>query len=237
MRRRADGGARWFATGHKAGTHRQASDGINRYTREYADDGSPTTAARANGFLDGEARQRMTTTLTRPTGTTQQNAVIGDHGGKYLTFRLDDEEYGVEILKVRELIGMMDITAVPRMPTYMKGVINLRGNVIPVIDLRLKFELKEIEHTDQTCIIVVNVGREIGIIVDTVSEVLDIAGNNIEPPPSMGGSLDTTFILGMGKVGDDVKILLDIDKVLTGDELADIACNAAAAVVEPAPSK
>jgi len=179
----------------------------------------------------------MTATLTRHTGTTRRDADTRNNGGKYLTFRLDDEEYGVEILKVRELIGMMDITAVPRMPTYMKGVINLRGNVIPVIDLRLKFELKEIEHTDQTCIIVVNVGREIGIIVDTVSEVLDITGDNIEPPPSMGGSLDTTFILGMGKVGDDVKILLDIDKVLTGNELTDIACNAAAAAVEPAPSK
>ncbi|MBN1514026.1 MAG: purine-binding chemotaxis protein CheW [Phycisphaerae bacterium] len=149
-----------------------------------------------------------------------------DHGGKYLTFKLADEEYGVEILKVREIIGMMDITAVPRMPAYMKGVINLRGKVIPVIDLRLKFNLNEIEHTDQTCIIVMDVGREIGIIVDTVSEVLDIVGEAIEPAPSMGGSLDTAFILGMGKVGDDVKILLDVDRVLTGDDVyIEQACN------------
>ncbi len=142
-----------------------------------------------------------------------------DHGGKYLTFKLTDEEYGVEILKVREINGIMDITAVPQMPAYMKGVINLRGKVIPVVDLRLKFGLKEIDHTEQTCIIVVDVGKEIGIIVDTVSEVLDVSEENIEPPPAMGGSVDTSFILGMGKVGDTVKILLDIDKVLNSDEL------------------
>ncbi len=142
---------------------------------------------------------------------------------KYLTFKLADEEYGVEILKVREIIGVMDITSVPRMPVYMKGVINLRGKVIPLMDLRLKFGLDEIAHTEQTCIIVVDVGKEIGIIVDTVSEVLDIKGENVEPPPSMGGSVDTSFILGMGKVGDAVKILLDISKVLTNEEMLDIA--------------
>lgn len=142
-----------------------------------------------------------------------------DEDHKYLTFKLAHEEYGVEILKVREINGLMDITAVPQMPVYMKGVINLRGKVIPVVDLRLKFGFEEIEHTEQTCIIVVDVGKEIGIIVDTVSEVLDIKRKNVEPPPSMGGLVDTSFILGMGKVGDDVKILLDIDKVLTGNEL------------------
>ncbi len=166
----------------------------------------------------------MTTTIAN-----QVEAAIaaGANGGKYLTFKLDDEEYGVEILKVREIIGMMGITAVPRMPTYMKGVINLRGKVIPVIDLRLKFGLEEIAHTDQTCIIVVDVGREIGIIVDTVSEVLDIGDDSIEPPPSMGGSLDTSFILGMGKVEEEVKILLDVDKVLTTEKLLviDDACE------------
>ncbi len=141
-------------------------------------------------------------------------------GGKFLTFKLADEEYGVEILKVREINGVMDITAVPRMPNYMKGVINLRGKVIPVIDLRLKFGLNEIEHTDQTCIIVVDVGQEIGIIVDTVSEVLDIPGESIEPAPSMGAAVETSFILGMGKVEEDVKILLDIDKVLSGEDFS-----------------
>lgn len=148
------------------------------------------------------------------------------HAGKFLTFALANEEYGVEILKVREIIGVMDITSVPRMPTYMKGVINLRGTVIPVVDLRLKFELEEAEHTEQTCIIVVDVGREIGIIVDTVSEVMDVKDENIEAPPAMGGDVDTSFILGMGKVGDEVKILLDIDKVLTAAELDNVTAVA-----------
>lgn len=150
----------------------------------------------------------------------------GDEESKYLTFKLADEEYGVEILKVRELIGIMNITCVPRMPVFMKGVINLRGKVIPVVDLRLKFGLEEIAYTEQTCIIVVDVGKEIGIVVDTVSEVLDIEGKDVDPPPSMGRSVDTSFILGMGKVGEAVKILLDIDKVLTTDELIDIASAA-----------
>jgi purine-binding chemotaxis protein CheW len=117
----------------------------------------------------------------------------------------------------------MGITTVPRMPHFVKGVINLRGNVIPVVDLRLKFELPELEHSDQTCIIVVDVGREIGIIVDTVSEVLDIKDEYIAPPPNMGAATDTSFILGMGKVGDAVKILLDIDRVLSAEELEEIA--------------
>ena len=163
---------------------------------------------------------------TARTGGDEGVSTPRDQEGKYLTFRLAEEEYGVEILKVREIIGVQSITAVPQMPTHMKGVINLRGMVIPVVDLRLKFGLEEAGHTDQTCIIVVDVGREVGVLVDTVSEVLDIRGENIEAPPAMGGSLDTSFILGMGKVGDAVKILLDIDKVLTCDELATIACAA-----------
>jgi purine-binding chemotaxis protein CheW len=173
--------------------------------------------------------------LTMDTATIEQaretegTQSLAQHGGKYLTFQLAQEEYGVQILKVREIIGLMGITAVPRMPDYMKGVINLRGKVIPVIDLRLKFGLEELEHTDQTCIIVVDVGREVGIIVDTVSEVLDIVGQNIEPPPSMGGNVDTSFILGMGKVGEEVKMLLDIDQVLTGQELCDMAAVASVA--------
>jgi purine-binding chemotaxis protein CheW len=177
----------------------------------------------------------MTTTLldeARTEGTSTSRA-IDDQESKYLTFQLADEEYGVEILKVREIIGVMEITAVPQMPIYMKGVINLRGKVIPVIDLRLKFSFQEIEYTEQTCIIVVDVGREIGIIVDTVSEVLDIPRGNIEPPPQIGGSLDTSFILGMGKVGEAVKILLDIDRVLTNEQTINLGeiCEAEAAAV------
>jgi purine-binding chemotaxis protein CheW len=158
--------------------------------------------------------------------------LLTEKGGKYLTFRLAEEEYGVEILKVREIIGLLDITAVPCMPSCVKGVINLRGKVIPVVDLRLKFSLPEAEHTDQTCIIVVDVGKEIGIIVDTVSEVLDVQDENIEPPPAVGAAVDTSFILGMGKVENEVKILLDISKVLVSDELMQVAAQVNAGAVE-----
>ncbi len=172
----------------------------------------------------------MATTLTDEprAGATQALEATRDKSGKYLTFKLADEEYGVEVLKVREIMGLIDVTAVPQMPPYMKGVINLRGKVIPVVDLRLKFGLQEIEHTEQTCIIVVDVGREIGIIVDNVCEVLDITRDCIEPPPAMGSAVDTSFILGMGKIGDTVKILLEIDKVLSGEELTTLEAAAEA---------
>jgi purine-binding chemotaxis protein CheW len=142
--------------------------------------------------------------------------------GKYLTFALAQEEYGLEILKVREIIGYIAVTAVPQTPHYVKGVINLRGQVIPVIDLRAKFGMQITDVTDETCIIVVEInqaGRKFstGIVVDCVQEVLDIARNSIEDAPQFAGSVDTNFILGMGKVGDSVKILLDIDTVLGGD--------------------
>ncbi len=138
--------------------------------------------------------------------------------GKYLTFSLGKEEYGVEILTVREIIGMMDITAVPQVPEYVKGVINLRGKVIPVIDLRLKFGMERVEYTTETCIIVINVADTLmGIVVDNVCEVLDIAQDAIEPAPSFGSNLGTDSILGMGKIEDKVKILLAIEKVLTED--------------------
>jgi len=141
--------------------------------------------------------------------------------GKFLTFVLNNEEYGLEILKVREIIGVMDITPVPQTPPFVTGIINLRGKVIPVVDLRLKFVMPKIEYTKETCIIVVDIcNRLMGIIVDTVSEVLDIAGKDIEPTPSLGSGIKTDFILGMGKIKGKVKILLDIDRVLTLDELA-----------------
>ena len=148
-------------------------------------------------------------------------------GGKYLTFALGKEEYGLEILKVREIIGYMDVTAVPRTPAYIKGVINLRGQVISVIDLRTKFRMEPAQRTEQTCIIVVDIrqdGRRLntGIVVDRVSEVLNINSDHVEEPPTFGGSVDTTFILGMAKAGQSVKILLDIDKVLSRDDLSEI---------------
>ena len=144
--------------------------------------------------------------------------------GKYLTFALGKEEFGLQILKVREIIGLMDITAVPRTPGYVKGVINLRGQVIAVVDLRAKFGMPAVEKTDQTCIIVVEIAHEgkklnTGIIVDRVSEVLNIPSDKIEDPPSLGVSDDSDFVLGMGKIGESVMILLDIDNVLTAQDV------------------
>jgi purine-binding chemotaxis protein CheW len=145
--------------------------------------------------------------------------------GKYLTFSLKGEEYGIEILKVKEIIGMMTITAIPQTPPYIKGVVNLRGKVIPVIDLRLKFGMEAISNTKQTCIIVVEIlGKSrgnffLGIVVDTVSEVLNIKETDIEATPDFGTKLNTAYILGMAKMDKGVKILLEIDRVLSGDEL------------------
>ncbi len=158
----------------------------------------------------------------------QVNKALTDKEGKYLTFALAQEEYGLEILKVREIFGYMEITAVPQTPEYVRGVINLRGQVIPVIDLRAKFGMDTIDVTEETCIIVVEIAQgkrtfSTGIVVDHVQEVLDIAGEDIEESPQFGSSVDTSFILGMGKIGETVKILLDIDKVLSGDDFASFA--------------
>lgn len=144
--------------------------------------------------------------------------------GKYLTFSLAGEEYGIGILKVKEIIGIMAITTIPRMPSYVKGVINLRGKVIPVIDLRLKFSISEMEYSERTCIIVVEISGEagrllIGIIVDSVSEVLNVKGADIEDTPAFGARLDTEYILGMAKIGGSVKILLEIDRVLGSEDV------------------
>jgi purine-binding chemotaxis protein CheW len=148
--------------------------------------------------------------------------------GKYLTFKLGAEEFGLEILKVQEIIKMMDITKVPRTPEFVRGVINLRGKVIPVVELRLKFDMSTVEVTDKTCVIVVQVAHSagtvtMGAIVDEVSEVLDISGEQIEPSPEFGTSVNTDFILGMGKVGKRVVMLLDVDKVLSTGELKAVA--------------
>jgi purine-binding chemotaxis protein CheW len=144
---------------------------------------------------------------------------MGGKEGKYLTFSLAKEEYGIGILKVKEIIGMMPITTVPRTPGFLKGVINLRGKVIPVVDLRLKFDLEEIGYTERTCIIVVEIiaGRSsilMGIVVDSVSEVLNVKASDLEETPAFGSKLDTDYILGMAKISGGVKILLDINKVL-----------------------
>ncbi len=140
--------------------------------------------------------------------------------GKFLTFILNDEVYGIEILKVREIIGLMDITNVPQTPDYMKGVINLRGKVIPVIDLRLKFSMPEEEHTQETCTIVVEVdSTSIGIIVDNVSEVMEIKSDEIEDAPQFGKGIDTSFIMALGKTKETIVIMLDIAKVLSAEEI------------------
>lgn len=144
--------------------------------------------------------------------------------GKYLTFSLSNEEYGIGILKIKEIIGMMPITSVPRTPAYVRGVINLRGKVIPVIDLRIRFCMEEKAYNDRTCIVVVEIeshGIEmvIGIVVDSVSEVLNIKSEEIEETPEFGTTLNTEYILGMATMEGGVKILLDIDAVLSSEEL------------------
>ena len=150
--------------------------------------------------------------------------VMADREGKYLTFSMASEEYGIGILKIKEIIGMMSITTVPQTPEFIKGVINLRGKVIPVIDLRLRFGMTANDYTERTCIIVVEIPGlsgtvMIGIVVDSVSEVLSIKGDEIEETPTFGTKLNTDYILGMAKMDGGVKILLDIDRVLSRDEM------------------
>ena len=157
--------------------------------------------------------------------------VVGNREGKYLTFTLAGEEYGIGILKVKEIIGIMTITTVPQTPNYMKGVINLRGKVIPIVALRLKFGMEAIEYTEKTCIVVVEIasgGQKvmIGILVDSVSEVLNIKAGDIEDTPDFGSHLNTDYILGMAKMTGGVKILLNIDKVLSSDEVLTLSAAA-----------
>jgi purine-binding chemotaxis protein CheW len=164
--------------------------------------------------------------MTELTKTMDQAVkAMADQEGKYLTFSMADEEYGIGILKIKEIIGMMVITTVPQTPEFVKGVINLRGKVIPVIDLRLRFGMEAIDYTDRTCIVVVEVAGsagtvQIGIVVDSVSEVLNIKGDEIEDTPTFGTKLNTDYILGMAKMEGGVKILLDIDRVLSTEEVA-----------------
>ncbi len=152
-------------------------------------------------------------------GVNQTSGLTQEKVGKYLTFTLADEEYGIHILKVKEIIGMMPVTPIPKTPEYVKGVINLRGKVIPVSDLRLTFDMDAMEYTERTCIIVVEITNlsstvQIGIIVDSVSEVLNVNSEDVEDTPSFSTNLNTEYIHGMAKVNGGVKILLDIDKVL-----------------------
>ncbi|MBN2705372.1 MAG: purine-binding chemotaxis protein CheW [Deltaproteobacteria bacterium] len=153
---------------------------------------------------------------------------IKDNGAirKFLTFKLANEEYGISIMKIKEIIGLMPITVLPQTPDYVKGVINLRGKVIPIIDLRTKFGLEEIPHTERTCIVVIESDASdravanVGLVVDAVSEVLNIKAEDIEPPPTIQARIDKEMILGLAKAGKSVKILLDIDNVVDQEEFA-----------------
>lgn len=170
-----------------------------------------------------------TQTLDRPPADTRQL------GGKYLTFTLHRESYGIDVLKVREIIRLTNITTVPQMPDYVRGVINLRGKIIPVIDLRLKFGFPNAESTEHTCIIVVQVklpdgkATPMGLVVDGVEEVTSLTAADIEETPDFGGQIATDYILGMAKVKGAVKTLLEIDRVLTGESLTQLE----AAVAKP----
>jgi purine-binding chemotaxis protein CheW len=159
--------------------------------------------------------------------------------GKYLTFQLGKEAYGIGIMKVQEIVGVMPVTRMPKLPHFVRGLVNLRGKVIPVFDLRLKFGLERREDTDRTCIIVVRLSLDgsrpgaaevtLGVIVDEVSEVVNVPADAIEPAPAFGSSVDVSFLLGVGKLGNKVVMLLDADRILPREELQSVTMEAAAA--------
>jgi len=156
--------------------------------------------------------------------STDAREVTDQRAGRYLTFRLAEEEYGLEILKVREIVSLQAITAIPGTPDYVKGVINLRGKVIPTVDLRLRFGLSEQEDTQTKAIVITQVeGTEVGVIVDSVSEVLDVPTDCIEDTPSFGSTIDTSFMLGMAKLGGEVTLLLDLEKLLDKSTFSSVA--------------
>lgn len=158
--------------------------------------------------------------LTSEINRQKESKIYPSKGGKFLTFFLENEEYGLEILKVMEIIEMMNITPVPNTPNFIRGIINLRGKIIPIMDLRLKFGMPFKEQIDETVIIIVQACNiEMGIVVDRVSEVVDISSENIEDTPSFGIEINTNYILGVGKSSNNVKLLLEIDKVLTTQDV------------------
>ena len=153
---------------------------------------------------------------------TEQAVAATATGGKFLTFFLDREEYGIEILSVREIIGLLPVTPVPQTPYYVQGVINLRGQVIPVVDLRLKFDMEAIDSTEETCIIVVQTGgAQLGIIVDKVSQVLDIPTRDIVDAPTVATEINTDYIMGIGKSEGRVTLLLHIGMIFPSSEVSE----------------
>lgn len=157
-------------------------------------------------------------------GYNESNILEEDtQNGRFLTFSLEDEMYGIEIKYVTEIIGMQPINKIPEVPDYVKGIINLRGKIIPVIDMRLKFGMEPIQYDDRTCIVVINISEvSIGLIVDNVDEVITIGEENISLPPSNKIGYDNKYIKGIGKFGDRVLLLLDSSKILNDDELEKI---------------
>ncbi len=148
------------------------------------------------------------------------SASVDSRAGKYLTFFLASEEYGVEILKVQEIIGRMPITPVPLTSRYIRGVINLRGKIHPIMDLKIKFGMEETEITDETCIIVIKTSSlMMGVLVDKVSEVVNISSEDIEDTPSFGADVNPEYLLGVGKTGGRVRLLLDIEKVINATDI------------------
>lgn len=150
--------------------------------------------------------------------------------GKHLIFQLEKRDYGIPILTVNEIIGIMSITPIPKSPEYVKGIINLRGKIIPIMDLRLKFGMPEKEHTEETCIIIVNIRykdaiKQIGIVVDIVSEVVDIPSSEIEDPPEYGVGANQDCLSGIGKVKEQVVMLLNIEKVIYSEEVIGLLSN------------
>ncbi len=174
----------------------------------------------------------MRMAITAETPNPQVNDVELSLGGKYVTFYLENEEYGLPIMAVREIIGMVPVTPVPQTPSYVRGVINLRGTVIPVIDLRMRFGMNHADSSRENCIIVVRAhGTDTGIVVDRMSEVVNIDSDDIQNPPAMSGDQSTDFILGIGRAEERVKLLLDIEKVVSHSDLT-VAQSAAAGSVQ-----
>jgi purine-binding chemotaxis protein CheW len=147
-----------------------------------------------------------------------------DAGAQYLTFSLAGEEYGVEILRVQEIKGWTPVTRIPNTPEYVRGVLNLRGTIVPIIDLRMRFNLEQVEYTPTTVVIVLSIvigstRRTLGVVVDGVSDVVQVARDDVKPTPDFGTSVDTDFIRGLATAGEAMVMLLDVDRLLTADEL------------------
>ncbi len=161
-----------------------------------------------------------------------QEANTKELAGKYLTFQLGNEHFGIQVLQVREIVGLMPVSLIPGTPSHIRGVLNLRGNIIPVMELRKRLNLEDVEDHNRNCIIVTEVVKQdrtvdMGILVDSVSEVFNIQADEIEPPPEFGTQVDTSFILGVAKSGSDVRILLNIDEIVLTDavEMQDATTN------------